>query len=1191
MAHRTQRRQTDYQSHTQLGHIRAKPDMYIGNICPMPRDEWILTAGPRGPVMQQVTMDLPEAMVRLYLEVVSNAADNSYASRQFDVDPGGIEVTMDAKRIIVRSGGEPIPVVPDQEYGTLPDMIFGKLLTSSNYDPNIIRMGCGTNGLGAKLTNAMSTLFSVKVGDPKRGQQHTSTWANGMTTKVQSLTVPGWKAPINYTKDAFNPPAGEPYRGPSYVEVAFDLDFAYFKMPQWPASAYGLFARLLLDFGLACKIPVSFNGTVYDVRSIRNYAALYFQPKSCETAILHHEWEQPIQDAPKPGAAPNANWEKKISTSVGTKYVAKVEICILDTPGTSKCLSFVNGLMTPNGGVHVDEAYKAICDEVLKTLLPKPRALKSTELKTPKLTAIHVKPHVSIILSCRLPNPGLDGQTKTKLTRPRPDINLAGCMGQAKNWELISTLKSILDSKYKELLTKTDGKNKRHIKVDAGEDANEAGGPGSEKCVFSLVEGNSAASYVKKRNELMGGKDYNGYLPLRGKFLNVNGAPPEQIAENREICRIKEFLGLREDMDYRVPENKKTLRYGFILILADADSDGSHIKTLLLNYFHCRFPSIIAIGMFGYLMTPVVRCFQGNAITQRFYTQIEYDKWKESNLSNTSEPKYYKGLGSSAKEDIKDDLNTAPVVTCIYDDKAPESMDLAFNPKRAADRRVWINKWRDVTAVNDVYAVGASTLLKTRDVTRVIDVDLVAYTIDALFRAIPSYRDGLKLVQRQIMNYALHHWGKGKMKTMKVSDFAHAAANACKYHHGDMSDAIIKLAQNFVGSNNLNYLYQDGQFGTRDELGKDAAAPRYPSTRLEEWVRHAYPSDLISIVPHNIVEGEEVESQWLPCVIPMHIINGARGVATGWATYIPPHSPQQTLAWIISKCTGRPPVEPVPWFRGFKGSLSIITNGTPTEPQDIPEESQDDPVLDALIPGKSLRTEGIFRILATREKRGAEGQTLWDVEITELPIGQSILGYKAFLLELRTNKALRDVKDKSSSDFPHYIVYDLNFEPTIASLRLRRSYGLNNMILVDDRGYPTTYRTASAILEVYYASMLALIQNLIRTRITNAENKIELLQERIRFVSLVLDGTIVVQRVSKKAVHVAMDQQVPPIAHAIFDDLSMSALTLDGLDDMHHKIKVETAKIAELKVTRAEAVWLEWLKALIPHLPDDKTIL
>jgi hypothetical protein len=156
-----------------------------------------------------------------------------------------------------------------------------------------------------------------------------------------------------------------------------------------------------------------------------------------------------------------------------------------------------------------------------------------------------------------------------------------------KNWNIVNRLIMALEAKMHAVLKKTNGGRTKHISLDAGEDANDAGTDKSDKCILYLVEGKSAAAYPKKRIVMSeGGKDFGGYYPLRGKFLNVRNASILSIAENKEVKSIKAMVGLREGLDYTQAENLATLRYGWIMICVDADSDGFHIASLLINYIN-----------------------------------------------------------------------------------------------------------------------------------------------------------------------------------------------------------------------------------------------------------------------------------------------------------------------------------------------------------------------------------------------------------------------------------------------------------------------------------------------------------------------------------------------------------------------------------------------------------------------------
>jgi len=460
--------------------------------------------------------------------------------------------------------------------------------------------------------------------------------------------------------------------------------------------------------------------------------------------------------------------------------------------------------------------------------------------------------------------------------------------------------------------------------MDAGEDANDAGTDKSNDCILYLVEGKSASSYPKKRIVMTpGGKDLGGYYPLRGKFMNVRNAKILQVAENKEVKAIKTLLGLNEEVDYNLDENLATLRYGYIMICVDADSDGFHIASLLINYINHYYPGLLYRGRVGILRTPVVRVFDGRGnIVQRFYNNADFERWQKTNDNKTYKVVYYKGLGKSDDDEIKDDMTTAPVVTVLYDEYAAGSLTLAFDKSYADQRKEWISKWREVSHIDDITFETKDTIYKHQKITDFINHELIDYTKDALFRAIPSMDDGLKRSHRQALYAALKYFKYGRKNELNgVSRFANYAANETNYHHGEMSmcDTVIKMTQNFIGSNNLPWFQGKGQFGTRSELGEDAASPRYLSLNLPKYASLVYDEELIDCIPKRNVEGDEVEPLYVPGVIPMHLVNGVIGIATGYSTFIPNHNYYDIINWCKIKCVGGVSTTEIlkPWYRGF----------------------------------------------------------------------------------------------------------------------------------------------------------------------------------------------------------------------------------------------------------------------------------
>lgn len=125
------------------------------------------------------------------------------------------------------------------------------------------------------------------------------------------------------------------------------------------------------------------------------------------------------------------------------------------------------------------------------------------------------------------------------------------------------------------------------------------------------------------------------------------------------------------------------------------------------------------------------------------------------------------------------------------------------------------------------------------------------------------------------------------------------------------------MAQNFVGSNNINLLMPNGQFGTRNNGGKDAASARYIFTLLNQVTRYLYPEDDDALLNYLEEEGQMIEPDYYLPIIPMVLVNGSEGIGTGWSTYIPCHNPREIAENIKRMLTGQDYVPMQPWFKGY----------------------------------------------------------------------------------------------------------------------------------------------------------------------------------------------------------------------------------------------------------------------------------
>jgi DNA topoisomerase-2 len=1309
---RNTRDASDYNvKHSSHSHLLSS-DMWVGSVSRSNKKEYIYNF--EANKIEAIITDIPDAMIRLVLELLTNAADNCDASRRMGIDAGSIEVWMDEKSLRVRNYGEPIPVEVQQEESnenkcvTVIDEIFGVLFRGSNFKGNeVLKTGAGKNGVGVKGTNAYSKLFIVKVGDAKRGQEHISKWENNMYDHVLSQSTPGFYydsddvCEVMYIKE--NKPVTvtmpgtwktlankkNSYKGVSYVEIECELDFPRFGYEKFPPEAQGIFCRYLIDFSLTSKIPVYFNNVLYDYRSIENYASLYFTEEDRETCILHYGWcnwrsiwkdenkkvHIEYTDKPKSLSKNEKEMQQQIIEAKIEAHIPMTEMLLMYTPNNGKVLSYVNGLITIEGGVHVDKATDIILHKIIdifneKQGVKKNDKKKDDDKKRPKLDIRDVRGHVSMILSCRLIDPSHDSQTKTKLRDPVPNFDFDNKFwDKIKSWEIFDLLQAILEAKNYKDLSKVSKKKRGKQHSLTVEPANFAGTNQSLKCCLGLCEGSSSSSYLKDRICLLRddkhkiyGQDYNGVFELRGVPLNVSKATDERISLNREIQEIERVANLQKYLDYTVEENLRSLNYGFFLCASDRDMAGRFICSLLINIFRKFYPSLLQMGMFGILMTPLLRVKNADdTVIESFFSEKEYYEWrdKQSNKKNANvDAKWMKGLGTSDKYDIEYDISRAPTVICIYDDDASDSLSIAFDADKIEQRRNWIDRWRKATNVEDIRIVSANEftnlqvnfpIMMKRTITNFINSDLIEYTVDTFFRMIPSYKDGLKRSQRQILYYFLHNWNYGNSKkgVMKVNRIANACAEFISYHHGETSlcMAIVKMGQNYPGSNNMNIVVPSGNFGSRlghfkRGIGNDNSDPRYINSKLEWWCKYVFKKEMIELIDRRISDNEVVEPIWIPSILPLHLINGISGMATGHSTYIPSYNPVDIVNWLICKCRENPLPNLTPWFKGFKGSVEVVikemkkndtivstiatdekeieeteTEYIQEEKDEIPDDEND--LQDIATEEKltdtckySLRTEGTLNILKYKveetnnivnNKPVKKFKHTMNVHITELPIGTCICKYVNALKLLIPKKLLKDVRQQKKSRDEVSILLDdlviLTSKPLIseesvlncvkAKLKMSKAYGMSNIKLIDDNGFPIYFDTVQDVIEKYYETMIELYKLSIEKRLKNAEDQLSDLNIHLKLINLINDSKIIIVdnagARSEENIKKQLERNCIPIDY--YDKIKLSELS--KVSNFELKIEKQKNKILEMKGETAELLWIKdletFLTAYIKH--------
>lgn len=532
-----------------------------------------------------------------------NASDNYQRDRSMSTIK--VEIDREEGRISIFNDGKGIPCVIHKEHGIyVAELIFGNLLTSSNYDDTKKKITGGRNGYGAKLTNIFSRKFVVEAADGKSKKVFKQSYGNNMSEKTE--------------------PEIAKYKGSDYTCITFWPDLPRFGIKKLDDDIVSLMIKRVYDVaGLTPdNVKVLLNNKELKVRNFKSYVDYYLDSYKPKT-------EESMASPPKIYERPNDRWE----------------VCLSVTDGQFQQVSFVNGICTSKGGTHVNY----VADQVVDALQTKLHKKHKIQLKP-----YQIKSYLWVFVNCLIENPAFDSQTKETLTLKPSAFGSAcqlsdGFIDKVLNCGVIDILVNVAQAREKAAMAKQlkGKKTGRILGIEKLEDANYAGTKQSEKCVLIVTEGDSAKGLAMDGLEVVG-RDYFGVFPLRGKMLNVRDAKTTSIKDNQEIQDIIKILGLQIGKEY---EDLKSLRYGGLMIMADQDLDGSHIKGLVINFFQAFWPSLFQRGDFlMQFITPIIKARKGKE-TKQFYTLPEYEEWAKKKSIKGYSIKYYKVLSTQPLRD------------------------------------------------------------------------------------------------------------------------------------------------------------------------------------------------------------------------------------------------------------------------------------------------------------------------------------------------------------------------------------------------------------------------------------------------------------------------------------------------------------------------------------------------------------
>lgn len=1072
-----------YKALDQRTHVLHRPDMYIGSVKNVKTEYY----GARI-LNDQLTITPQEDWInpglhRIVIEVLSNAIDNVWRSSTTSTPTTKIKV--DIKRetgeIVIWNDGLTIPIELDPETGVYnPEMLFGRLLTSSNYDDEEERMTSGRNGLGSKATNIFSSTFSIHTYDPFTGKTYQQTWTNNMADK----TVPKITTSKAKTKHGF-------------TEFTFVPDYARFGVDTLSEAMMALLYKHVVDTAMITRVQVLYNGEKVPVKTLKDYALLYHvtEKKDVVDLPVDEKKDVDVSDTESMASVVSVKAKKLEQLTIQTKDSE----CVLQMNPTPRhgfqVISFVNGIETREAGIHVDHWSEAIFRPLLEKIND------GVKKGSTPLTLKDIKPYFCMFLTCTVANPAFTSQEKSKLVSPHVTVEvLPKHLSSLMKWSAVDHIKELLKSKELQALKKTE-KKRGYARIENLDPANLAGGKHAKECTLVLCEGLSARSFVIKGlsdGTISGkkGRDYIGCYSLRGKPLNARNANVAQISGNKEICGIIQSLNLRYDLDYTDEDNFKTLSYGRVCLLSDADDDGSHITGLVLSFFHKLFPSLL-LRTEPFIMsmrTPVVRLYQKAKEIQCFYSVSDFKQYTKSHtIPKTVDQRYYKGLGTSSDQEIKASFGKK-MVHYIKDQTTDEMMEKVFSNKNSDKRKEWLGLY---DPLQDQVVIGADPVQRL-PMSDFLDKELILFSISDCKRSLPALLDGLKTSQRKILYTAFTKHLNYASKEMKVAQFGAMTAQVTDYHHGEMnlSEAIVKMAQRFVGANNISLLFPSGQFGTRLSNGADAASSRYIFTKLDRLTRFLFRKEDDVLLEYQYEDQERIEPLVYVPILPIILMNGGLGIGTAFSCSVPMYNPLDLVKcvrlWLTEQAYDHesdyafPTL--VPWYQGFLGSIEQISE-------------------------HKFVTKGVMN---------RKGDV---VTVSEIPVGMSIDAFKDTLDELLEQKKIKSVKNYSNDVTIHFEIKENKEETTeltVESLKLTSTLLTSNMVLFDDNGKIHKYKTVSDILNqfcrVRYAYYVKRKHNLIQ----QVEEELQLVRNKHRFLTEVMKGTLIVQNVSEEQIYAAL---------------------------------------------------------------------
>ena len=792
------------------------------------------------------------ALLKSIDEIIVNATDHTKGSEKNVPSKrvNKIHISYNNGTVIVYNNGTGIPIVKEPKSGLyVIEIAFSKFLTGTNIEKPVDSIKGGINGLGAKLANVHSTVFTVETVSNK--QKYIQTFRNRLSITESPIITKTTES--EYTKITFTL---------AYEELGYKKDYIY-DIDCWVRLRTHQVAAYVGE-----KVEVMYNNTICNTTNVDLLAKLIMEEGNVISTVCKNS---------------------------ENGYSINIAVIVLQGKtkrrSSAQNMSIINGVIS-NKGSHINYIRKVIKDYITTKIS---KLIKGDEKQD-------ISTNMKLVICGCIPGVDWSGQNKNELQVSNKILE------QYKIQE--SFLKNIGSVLVGKILTNTKKEEKvEHDKYIRARNISIA--KLRKQCLLLVAEGDSAITLLRsgltqKCNKQISNLgfspsfDWCGIISLQGVIINAARETMSYTTEdgdisirsvklknNKRLNMLADAFGLKYEYTYTTQEELNSLNYGLLVLCVDQDVDGTgKIASLVLVWIHTFWPALLSNKRVGKLMTPLIRAYPktGKNRPVEFYYENELDHVLEEDKTFVTKHniKYFKGLATHDSNEATDMFTASNFNKNIYiytmDDIADELFKIYFGNDPAPRKKILITPVRHLT-------YDESKKLRTTQEIPIgqvqLDIDTKLYKNDAINRQIAHAIDGLNPARRKILMGSIMRFSNDS-KELKVFQLGGYIADKMLYHHGDMSlnKTITYMAQSFPGARKYPYLTGIGQFG--DRHGSKAGSARYIAVKLNSIVHSIFPSEDRWLLPYIFDEGIRAEPVYFVPILPMAILESYQIVSEGW---------------------------------------------------------------------------------------------------------------------------------------------------------------------------------------------------------------------------------------------------------------------------------------------------------------------